>query len=199
MTANPNIKGLLSGLAQTVSEILGGKLSTVGKYPSKLPSVFISNSKPPKPEHPYATVSFLDPGRPSRDAKHVRVTENGTVYEYEQEVVLRVNIYSNVDGDSVGLMMELQNLLITPFGLNSFQEKTGQEIFGVTNPGYFDSILNTDYEEVSSIDVRVALAVAYEDTSTGFITRTDIEGCLKDEFDGGDTLNADVSAPDQEI
>jgi len=192
-----NLNDLATGLVNTVDELVGSQLSTIGSGVNTANSVFIARSQPPKPRFPYAVVDYIGRAREGRSLtnEYLNPTTEATVYETRYVYTFTVDIHSDELG-SATIAQELEARLFTDQGLNSIRDNTTFELRAVENVPFASTFLNTNYEEVSSLRVLIAVRDVLEDTTTGIITTIRQEGDLyPHEIGEGTPLEVDVTAP----
>lgn len=192
-----DLEALAVGLANVVDELVGSRLSTSGKGANIQNSIFISRSQPPKPNFPYAVVDYLGRDRDGRSTlnEYLDPDTEATVFEVDYVYTFTVNIHSNEFG-SGSISEELEARLFSSQGLNSVATNLGFELRGVENVPFASSFLNSNYEEVSSLRVLVAVRDIFQDTTTGIITTINQGGELyPDEIGEGTPVDVETTAP----
>lgn len=195
MMSTFSLKEDLSGLARTVSDLVGDELSKTGTGPDITPSVFVANSLPPQPDYPYAVVFHGMTKSVGHGKSGSSVSEDGShsIDTFDKIVRFTVNFYGTLDKDCLSVAEQFKDLIQIDRGMKIFCNYTGGVIYRVSDVIYDSVTLNTSYREVATLTVEMSKRVSYKDTTTGFITSTTVEGEL--EVADGTLIEADVSAP----
>lgn len=176
------VKVLMAGVSKVISSLVGSELSTIGLGANELPSVFLLNSKPTKPDHPYAVVSHKSTkniGLSTRDS-FVTDFDGETVNTYSKEVVIRTNFYGGVEDDTASIASLFHDKVYSQSGLDTFNSIVGQPLVDLSDVATNSSALSTSFEEVSTIDLRLAITVLYKEVNDGTIEIINMNGRLVD-------------------
>jgi len=175
------VKQLMAGVANTISRIVGDDLSEIGAEPYTLPSVFIINSKPLKPLMPYATVAHRKTEGLGLNTRDSYIADDGELVNvFSKEVVLRINFHGGVDDDTDNIAGKYSDFIDMQIGRDIFDELVGHPLIDSTDVSTNSFTLSNAFEEVSSLDLRLAVTVLYKESNLGFIEIINTNGRVED-------------------
>lgn len=194
-----DIKGVQLGLIKLTRDLIGHRLSSIpaGNGETK-PSVIKARSGGNKPNFPYATIDYtglIPEGRHYRDSY---INEDGNeVREFDTSVRYLIQISSGVDDDPNSIMSELRSRILTSQGERLITEYLlGSSLLKINEPRFFDSLLNTDFEETVTMTIDLSMRDFIVDDTTGYIEQVEVEGNLYNDFKQVNTpLSVDITAP----
>lgn len=182
-----DIRNITKGLTKVVSDLVGYKLTKVrGQGGIQVPAVFIKREAIDRPEYPYVVVDYVGfdfNGSTVRDQYLNSNLDEVTVTEVVGNFTIEVIAGAGVD--PLSILQELTERLNTTRGQRVLRESTDEEVGlldignAVSNP----TPLQTTFQEVGRVLLRLNLVSVLVDDTTGTIEKANIDGYTYNDFD----------------